>query len=217
MADGLTAVHAVAVHRDIKLENIHLGDDAVVRVLNLGAGKFHRSGLLTTGDGTLGTVPYMSPEQISLGAGIDARSNLFSLGVVVTELVSGVHPFAPRGFASENVYSLVRRIVSDAPVSLRDLAPWVPEHVAATVDRAMSRAREQRHGSAAELRDAFAADLARLEHAIGAAEPLATLVAELNRRDDGGAPAARARAGTQAEQGPASVSDDEADTAVMAR
>ena len=217
VAAGLTAVHAYAVHRDVKLENVHLGDDGIVRVLDLGAGKFHRSGLLTTGDGTLGTVPYMSPEQLSLGPGVDGRSDLFSLGVVVTELISGVHPFAPSGLACENVYSLVRKIVSDTPVSLRGFAPWVPDYVARTVDRALARRREDRWASAAELRDAFAGDLERLTREVGGGAPLSTLVDELNRGEASNvAGPALARPEAKVEPGPATV-DDEADTAVMGR
>ncbi len=216
VAAGLAAVHAYAVHRDVKLENVHLGDDAVVRVLDLGAGKFHRSGLLTTGNSTLGTVPYMSPEQLSPGPGVDARSDLFSLGVVVTELVSGIHPFAPRGLAGENVYSLVRRIVSDAPVSLRVFAPWAPEYVVATVDRALARSRDDRWPTAAALRDAFLADLDHLERDAGHGEPLTTLVAELHRHDEEIPTIAAAPLAPQAEPAVAGVEDD-ADTTVMNR
>jgi serine/threonine-protein kinase len=74
VADGLDAVHAHSIHCDIKPENVHLGNDGIVRVLDLGAGKFHHRGLLTTGAGVLGTVPYMSPEQLSKSAALDARS-----------------------------------------------------------------------------------------------------------------------------------------------
>ncbi len=184
IARGLSAVHAYAVHRDVKPENIHLGDDGMVRVLDLGAGKFHRSGLLTTGGGVLGTVPYMSPEQLSTEAPIDGRSDLFSLGIVLAELISGVHPLAPKGLASENVFTLVTKIIAGSPLSLHQLAPWVPDHIAAVVDRALARDRTQRHAGAAELADALHDARARLEREVGRGEPLATLVAELNRRDE---------------------------------
>jgi len=96
-ARGLGAVHTFAVHRDVKPENIHLGLDGVVRVLDLGTGKFHNLGLTTSGQRTIGTVPYMSPEQIRTPDTIDGRSDLFSAGVVLFELLSGKHPFAPAG------------------------------------------------------------------------------------------------------------------------
>ena len=182
-AEGLAAVHTYAVHRDVKPENIHLGDNAVVRVLDLGAGKFHDRGLLTTGGGVLGTVPYMAPEQLSTAAPIDARSNLFSLGLVLAELISGVHPFAPAGLAAENVYTLVNKIVLGAPLSLRALAPWVPEPIVQVIDRTLSRDREARQTSAAQLAHELRAARLDLEREVGRGEPLATLVAELGRRD----------------------------------
>jgi serine/threonine-protein kinase len=181
-AEGLSGVHAYAVHRDIKPENLHLGDDAVVRVLDLGAGKFHRSGLLTTSGGTVGTVPYMSPEQMSPSTPLDARSDLFSLGVVLTELISGVHPFAPNGIENENMFTLVSKLVNGPPVALRGLAPWVPPQVAEVIDRALERDPARRQGSAAELAAALGAALDRLERELGAGAPLATLVAELHDR-----------------------------------
>jgi serine/threonine-protein kinase len=179
-AEGLAAVHPHAVHRDVKPDNIHLGNDGIVRVLDLGAGKFHRSLLVTTGNRTLGTVHYMSPEQLTAGADVDGRSDVFALGTVLVELISGVHPFAPDGLAKENVYTLVRRIVGDTPVSLSAQAPWVPAYIAATIDKAVVRDRDARHESAAAFASALAADLERLEREVGRGEPLETLVRELN-------------------------------------
>ncbi len=217
-AEGLAAVHAYAVHRDVKPENLHLGDDAVVRVLDLGAGKFHRRGLLTTGGGTLGTVPYMSPEQLSTAAPIDARSDLFSLALVLAELISGVHPFAPDGLAHENVYTLVRKIVTGPPLSMKRLAPWVPDHIAAVIDRALARDRDQRHAGAAELAAALRDALAHLERDVGGGEPLATLVAELGHLDapPAGAPNPLGATAISPSPGPVSFDsvDQDADTLV---
>ncbi len=182
--DGLEAVHAYAVHRDLKPENLHLGNDAVVRVLDLGAGKFHRSGLLTTNGGTLGTVPYMAPEQMTSEMTVDARCDVFSLGLVLMELISGVHPLAPEGFENENVFTFVRKIVAGPPLLLRDLAPWVPVHVAEVLEKAVLRDRALRYGSAADFGAALSLALQRLEHEVGVGEPIGTLVAELGRLDD---------------------------------
>ena len=214
VAAGLEAVHAYAVHRDIKPENLHLGNDAIVRVLDLGAGKFHRAGLLTTSGGTLGTVPYMAPEQLSAANTIDGRSDIFSLGVVLIELISGVHPLAPQGFENENMFTFVRKIVAGPPLALRDLAPWVPGHVAEVLDKAVVRDRELRYGSATEFGAALTAALQRLEREVGTGEPLETLVAELDRLGEDTAPAANPFA-TTAPIAAAVVEDDE--TLVMAR
>jgi eukaryotic-like serine/threonine-protein kinase len=219
VTEGLSAVHAYAVHRDVKPENVHLGDDAVVRVLDLGAGKFHHFGLLTTCGSTVGTVPYMSPEQLSLASGVvDARSDVFSLGVMLAELVSGVHPFAPGGLAEENVFTLVNRIVSGEPVSLRALAPWAPGYVVEVVDRASRKDREQRFASAAEMGEALAAALERLEREVGPGEPLATLVAELNGLLEGSAGSRVATPVSETRTLDLGLREtEEADTAVMRR
>ena len=213
VTDGLEAVHAYAVHRDIKPENLHLGNDAIARVLDLGAGKFHRFGLLTTNGGTLGTVPYMAPEQLSSANTVDARSDLFSLGVVLIELVSGVHPLAPQGFENENMFTFVRKIVAGPPLALRDFAPWVPGHIAEVLDKAVLRDRELRYGSAAELGAALTAALQRLEREVGTGEPLETLVAELNRLGEGTSPAADPFAATA----PLATAAEDDETLVMAR
>ena len=196
VAAGLEAVHAYAVHRDIKPENLHLGDDAIVRVLDLGAGKFHRAGLLTTNGGTLGTVPYMAPEQLSSANTIDGRSDIFSLGIVLIELISGVHPMAPQGFENENMFTFVRKIVAGAPLVLRDLAPWVPGHIAEVLDKAVVRNRDLRYGTAAEFGGALTAALRRLESDVGTGAPLQSLVAELNRLGESTLPAANPFAAT---------------------
>jgi serine/threonine-protein kinase len=180
-ARGLTAVHAFAVHRDLKPENVHLALDGTVRVLDLGAGKFHHLGLTTTGPKSIGTVPYMSPEQIRSPGAIDPRSDLFSAGVILYELLSGKHPFAPEGVDHANVYQLVIAIVAQPIPSLRSAAPWVPAPVAAVVDRCLSVDPAQRFRSAADLADALEAALAELEAAVGPTPPLTTLTEALHR------------------------------------
>ena len=214
---GLEAVHPHAVHRDLKPENIHLSYDAVVRLLDLGAGKFHRLGLLTTGGGTPGTVPYMAPEQLTSGAKVDARTDLFALGVVLTELIAGVHPFAPQGLANENVFTLVRTIVTGAPVTLRALAPWVPEHVALTLERALVREPTRRPSSAAEFGAALADALHRLEDDVGLGAPLASLVTELRQAEDGAEAAPIDVMASTASAPSAPAPSDELDTLVLER
>jgi serine/threonine-protein kinase len=156
----------------------------------------------------------MSPEQASAGDTIDGRSDIFSLGVVLIELISGVHPLAPQGFDNENMFTFVRKIVDGPPVVLRAFAHWVPVHVADVLDKAVVRDQRLRYGSAAEFGAALDGALRRLESDVGTAEPLETLVAELNRLGDGAAPATRLVAGTAPLAVP--VTED-ADTLVMRR
>ena len=94
---GLQAIHSVAIHRDVKPANLFLTTDAVVQILDLGASRFLQQGILVTTKGfQLGTVPYMSPEQIR-NRPLDGRSYLFSATVVLYELITGRHPFASDG------------------------------------------------------------------------------------------------------------------------
>jgi serine/threonine protein kinase len=178
---GLSAVHEVAVHRDVKPENVHLGRDGQVRLLDLGAGKFHHLGLTKTGHRTIGTVPYMSPEQIQKPDAIDGRSDVFSVGVVLFELLTGKHPFAAAGVDQANVYQLVVAIVSAPPTPLAGVAPWVPSHVADLVARCLEKDRERRFESAAALAEALGAALDQTERTTGPAPPLTTLTEALHR------------------------------------
>ena len=218
VARGLGAVHTYAVHRDVKADNVHLGDDATVRVLDLGAGKFHNFGLLTTGGSTVGTVPYMSPEQLSTsGVPLDARTDLFSLGVLLIELVSGAHPFAPEGLARENVFTMVNRIVSTEPVSLRTLAPWAPSWVAEVLDRAVKKDRAERFADAVEMGEALGAALGRLEREVGPGEPLETLVKELRGEAAAKGPASSAPEKARAGADLAMLETEDAKTREMKR
>src|SRR5262249_42945653 len=130
------------------------------------------------------------------------------------ELISGVHPFAPDGFANENVFTLVRRIVGGARVSLADHAPWAPPYVVATIDTALARAADDRHPTAAAFAAALSADLERLAREVGPGEPLETLVEDLDRT----ASAPRPPAAGEGTGAPETVTiDDDAETNVMVR
>ncbi|HWO58188.1 MAG TPA: protein kinase [bacterium] len=92
-ADGLAAAHEKGiVHRDIKTENIMIRKDGIVQIMDFGLAKLHGASRLTKEGSTVGTVGYMSPEQVQ-GFDTDHRTDLFSLGVVLYELISGQLPF----------------------------------------------------------------------------------------------------------------------------
>ena len=114
IADGLAAAHEKGiVHRDIKSENIMLRKDGIPQIMDFGLAKLRGVSRLTKEGSTLGTVGYMSPEQ-ALGHDVDHRSDLFSLGVVIYEMLTGEMPFKG-GHEAAIMYEIVN--VDAAPPS----------------------------------------------------------------------------------------------------
>jgi eukaryotic-like serine/threonine-protein kinase len=158
IADALKAAHeAGIVHRDLKPGNIMISSSGLVKVLDFGIAKrvFGADGegerttaaSLTSAGEAIGTPAYMSPEQV-LGDAVDARSDLFSFGVVLYEMLAGHLPFQ----TTTNL-SLVRMIVHEPPRPLRTAAPDVSSGLAAIVDRCLVKDPAGRYASAAILRD----------------------------------------------------------------
>ncbi len=147
VADALSAAHAAGVvHRDIKPGNILLCDDGRVLVTDFGIAKVRDEADLTATGVMVGTVKYLSPEQVQ-GSPVDARSDVYSLGTVLFEAVSGRAPFEAETPAATALARLQRE-----PRHLGDLRPDIPPGLVAAISTAMARDPEQRFGSAAELR-----------------------------------------------------------------
>src|SRR5262249_46538520 len=106
ICDGLDAVHDICVHRDLKPDNLHVGDDGIGRLFDLGVSKYPKEKRLTTGGTTLGTIHYMSPEQLRHPQTIDPRSDLFSFGIILYELISGKYAFAVDGVVPQDTFAL---------------------------------------------------------------------------------------------------------------
>jgi serine/threonine protein kinase/Tol biopolymer transport system component len=172
IADGLAAAHAAGiVHRDLKPANILMTRDGRVKILDFGlaligsasidAGNTAGLTALTDRGTTIGTAAYMSPEQ-ARGEPLDARTDLWSFGVVLYEMATGVRPF--NGSTAAVVF---RALLADAPVPVRERSPKVSAELGRIIDRLLEKDREVRYQTAADVR----ADLRRVGRDSSAATP----------------------------------------------
>jgi serine/threonine protein kinase/tetratricopeptide (TPR) repeat protein len=156
VADALAAAHAQGVlHRDIKPANLMIDARGQVRVMDFGVARVeetagrqtaaHTVGPLTTPGTTVGTVSYMSPEQ-ARGEHVDARSDLFNLGVVLYEMVAGCRPFDRRTAVDAMAATLF-----EEPPPLTGVRPDAPEELQRIISKTLRKSREERFASAADL------------------------------------------------------------------
>lgn len=148
VAEALAAAHAEGiVHRDVKPDNIMLRTDGYVKVLDFGIAKLTERGSSEEDveTGVAGTVAYMSPEQ-ALGQKVDHRTDIFSLGVILYELVTGRHPF--RGDTNA---ATLNAILNDDPSPI-PLDTEIDRELWRIIVRALEKDRERRYGTASELR-----------------------------------------------------------------
>ena len=143
IASGLSAAHKKGiVHRDIKSSNIMLTDDGRVRIMDFGLAKSEDSTKVTRSGMTIGTAAYMSPEQ-ALGQDVDQRTDIWSLGVVLYEMLTGQLPF--RGdYEPAMLYSIINE-TPDPPTELRS---EIPLEIEKTVSRALEKNPDKRYPDA---------------------------------------------------------------------
>jgi serine/threonine-protein kinase len=146
IGDALQEAHSKGiVHRDIKAENIMVNSKNQIKVMDFGLAKLKGSMKLTRTSSTVGTLAYMAPEQIQ-GGEVDARSDLFSFGIVLFEMLTGRTPF--RG---EHEAAVLYSIVNEAPESLLKLRPDLSPELERIIDRAIEKDPEERYQSAADF------------------------------------------------------------------
>ncbi|MBU8922209.1 MAG: protein kinase [Bacteroidales bacterium] len=146
IASGLSKAHQKEiVHRDIKPSNIIITGDGEVKIIDFGLAKLTGRTRLTKEAGTLGTAAYMSPEQ-AMGEEVDQRCDIFSLGVIIYEMLTGDPPFKGTHEAA-----LLYEVVHEEPQLIRDLRSNVPFELDQVVKKALAKDKDERYKRAGDI------------------------------------------------------------------
>ncbi len=164
ICEGLHYAHAAGiVHRDVKPSNIRILEDGTVKIMDFGIAKSMVSESTLTQTGiTLGTASYLAPEQIR-GEAVDARTDVFSLGVLAYELLTLSRPFT-----GDHISTVLYKIMNEAPPSPADVAPSLPHELVRIVEKALQKDRPNRYASCAEMKEDLESILTVLSGPVGA-------------------------------------------------
>jgi membrane-associated phospholipid phosphatase len=169
LADAVTAAHRHGItHRDLKPANVMVSDEGRVKVLDFGLAKLleeegakkrpgDSTATLTSTGHVLGTIPYMSPEQVK-GIEVDHRSDVFSLGILLYEMATGQRPFE-----GETAAELISSILRDEPVPAIELNILVPREVSEVIALCLRKDPDERIQNAHEIRDLLLESIRALE------------------------------------------------------
>ncbi|MGE5325516.1 MAG: protein kinase domain-containing protein [Deltaproteobacteria bacterium] len=136
------------VHRDIKPANIMILNSGLVKVTDFGIAKIMSMGMTQAGQ-ILGTPNYMSPEQVK-GRTVDGRSDIFALGVILYELVTGEKPFG-----GQNITTVIYKIINENPIPPRELDSTIHQGLSFVISKALAKAPEERFQTCRELAEAL--------------------------------------------------------------
>ena len=156
MCDGLEAAHSQGVvHRDLKSQNVMVGPTGQIKIIDFGlARSVHLEGMTATGL-IMGTPEYMAPEQVS-GKHVDERADIYALGVILFEMLTGRVPFT-----GDSPIAVGFQQLKDPPPSPRSINPQIPEDVEKIILKALEKNPSQRYRNVDELRKDFESALPR--------------------------------------------------------
>ncbi|MCX6577510.1 MAG: protein kinase, partial [Candidatus Aminicenantes bacterium] len=174
VCDGLAEAHRLGVvHRDLKPQNIMLDREGNARIMDFGIARTFRTKGLTGGNVMIGTPEYMSPEQVE-GKDIDQRSDIYSLGIILFEMLTGRIPFE-----GESVFSVALKQETQPPPDPRTINSQIPEDFSRLVLKCLDKDRAKRFQSAEEVQ----AELAKIEKGVPTTERVIPRPTRLTSRE----------------------------------